>query len=145
MSATADHLAEVLGMPKLTLACFAEALIIERAYTEAAEELGTGWPAGCCVEASIDLRDVLDTTLPTAGAEFVFGKFALHPPTFQWDHAWVRLGDGTIIDLTAGQYVPGSGNLGSCIVVKPGDPVAACYIETERDPEWARQPDHEES
>lgn len=137
MSATAEHIANVLGMPKLTLACFAEALVIEHAYAEAAEMTGGGWPAGCCVEASIDLRDVLFVSLPDAGAEFVFGQFALRPPRFQWDHAWVRLGDGTIIDLTAGQYIPEQPT-GSCIVVQPGDPVASCYIESERDPEWAR-------
>lgn len=45
--------------------------------------------------------------------------------------------DGTIIDLTAGQYIPEQ-PAGSCIVVQPGDPVASCYIESERDPEWAR-------
>lgn len=134
---TAEQLRDVLGMPPLTLTAFCEALIIERSYAEAAEELGTGWPAGCCVEASIDLRDVLDVSLVAAGAEFVFGKFALRPPRFEWDHAWVRLGDGTIIDLTAGQYLPDQ-PAGSCIVVRPGDPLVSCYVEIERDPKWAR-------
>lgn len=135
--ATSAELARAFGVSRLGLAAFLEALLIEKSYRDAATELGSTWPAGCCVEASIDLRDVLDTTWPKCHAVLVWGRFELAPPRFAWDHAWVQLGDGTIVDVTAGQYIPEQPGE-SAIVVPPDHGLYRCYAVKERDPSWAR-------
>lgn len=136
-TATNDELAATLGLTTLTCACWLEALLIEKAYREAAEELNSPWPAGRCIESSIDLRDVLQATVPRAHAAFVFGRFELRPPRFAWNHAWVAIEDGTILDLTAGQYLPDQPRE-STIIVPPDHRIAECYSELEREPEWSR-------
>lgn len=137
MTATIER-TDLWQLPHLTLLAYLEAIIIEKAYYEASQELGTEWPAGYCAEASVDLLEVLDTTLPEAGAAFIWGKFALRPPRYQWSHAWIELGDGTIIDLTASQFLPDQPKDCTTVLIEPTDPLADCYIETERNPAWAR-------
>jgi hypothetical protein len=131
------RLAAALGVDKLAFAAYLEALLVEKSYRDAAAELGTKWPGGCCVEASIDLRDVLEHTWPKCKAVLVWGQFELRPPRFAWDHAWVEVRGGTIIDVTAGQYVPDQPGE-SAIVVPPDHGLYRCYAEKERDPSWAR-------
>lgn len=135
-SLSADELASMLGYSKLALAAFLEAMLIEKSYREAAEMTGGDWPAGRCAEASYDLYETLTLSLPQAGAEFVWGKFTL-PGYRGWAHAWVALADETIIDITAGQFLPDQPKE-STIMVLPDDRLTEAYVETERNPHWAR-------
>ncbi len=61
------------------------------------------WPKGKCVESSIALVAALR---PDVQAVPVWGEVLIG-----WDcepHAWVELDDGTILDMTAGQWLGGS-------------------------------------
>jgi hypothetical protein len=68
------------------------------------------WPVGCCVDATYALVEELREKVPEAGPDYVWGTWG--SPTdrrARAGHAWCALADGTIVDLTAGQWnFPGS-------------------------------------
>lgn len=88
---------------------------MERTWVEAHRVTGGPFPHGCCVEASCQVVDELLEKMPDVGAMYVWGDFLLHDlprPWFSMDgrsagHAWVELADGTILDITAGQFFGG--------------------------------------
>jgi hypothetical protein len=80
-----------------------------RACADTASDVSE-WPAGFCVDATYALVEELREKVPEAGADYVWGTWG--SPTdrrARAGHAWCELADGTIIDLTAGQWhYPGS-------------------------------------
>jgi len=111
-------------------AAFVVALAHEKSWEDSCRETGGKWPDGYCIEASVGLRDELAEKLPDVGAELVWGEFEAVGQG--WGHAWVELGDGTILDLTAGQFLHDAPAL---LMVLPGDRLARKYRELER-PAW---------
>lgn len=82
------------------LLAWIEGIVIERAYRAAEKQLVEDglapaehpWPVGCCVESSMDLRDVLHQRYPEMGAAFVYGVYTILHRGFT--HSWVQLPDG---------------------------------------------------
>lgn len=107
------------GAPVLDLEAFAVACAVERAWLEANEETGGTWPEGACTETAVSLRDALADELPECGPRYCWGKFvygrapdaAIDPAgryevdgRLAFEHAWVALDSGLILDPTAGQF-----------------------------------------
>lgn len=104
------------------LAAAAIADDVERGFAHAHRITGSNeWPDGCCVEASYSLVDELREKVPDAGAEYVWGDITIGPLAI--GHVWVALADGTIVDLTLGQFTRGP----ALAVIPPGDPLARRY------------------
>lgn len=76
---------------------------VERAFRESCMATGSSWPFGWCVEASVALRDELLDDIPEVEPSYVWGAFG-EPALRLVGHAWVALADGTILDVTAGQF-----------------------------------------
>lgn len=128
-------------IPVVVLHAVAVAFSVEHTWKESsrtvAADLGTipDWPIGYCVEASIQLRDELDETVPEAGAELVWGTFTVGAePTAPLDHAWIELGGGWIIDLTLAQFFR-TGDVP--ILLPPDGSLTQRYTVVERSPSWA--------
>lgn len=119
---------------ELSLAELASALVvladIARAWADASAQTGGDWPDGACVETSVMVRDEMRARCPSVEAEYVWGDLLISGRAF--GHAWVALRDGTIADGTLGQFLiaPPAYRL-----IRPGDPLAALYVEQER-PEY---------
>lgn len=75
------------------------------------------WPSGACVESTMALVAVLSET----GIVPVWGRVAF---LGDWEpHAWAELPDGTILDMTAGQFLGGA----PWRIFPPGHPDHDCY------------------
>lgn len=127
----------LLSLPHCTQVAYLEALIVERSYREASIELGGNWPEGQCAEASCDLAEILRLRIPRAKPSVIWGRFEVLE--LKMPHAWVELRDGTIIDVTAGQFFRGeTAKRESTWLVLPDDAIADRYVPEERDPRWSR-------
>lgn len=120
------------------LAARAIAADLEKTWAKSHRETRSHWwPRGCCVEASVSLRDELQEKLPAVGAEYVWGSFVffdlprpwyVHDPGAAAGHAWVELRvDGTILDITAGQFLGGP----ALWMLAPGSPFRRHYVAEE--------------
>lgn len=77
------------------------------------------WPRRACVESTIALVAAL---CPDVDVVPVWGRVAFFG---DWEpHAWAELADGTILDMTAGQFFRGGE---PWRITRPGDPDHACY------------------
>jgi len=79
-------------------------------------ETGGPFPHGECVETSYVLREEIEFEAPDAAPVEVWGHFGMPGARYErgaigprgsetsCGHGWVELGDGTILDPTAGQF-----------------------------------------
>ncbi len=77
------------------------------------------WPRRACVESTIALVAALRPDIeavPVWGRVAFFGDYA--------PHAWAELADGTIVDMTAGQFFRDGE---AARIVRPGDSDYDCY------------------
>lgn len=110
---------------------------VEKAFRES--YLATGgpgrWPFGCCVEASVALRDELLELVPVARPGYVWGGFG-EAELRLVDHAWITLGDGTYLDVTGEQFTEYFRLRWGCdvdgvLVLRPGDERRLAYVPRE--------------
>lgn len=126
------------SLPMYVQLAYIEAIILERNWREASIETKGDWPAGHCAEASADLYEVLLGQVPKSKPVYVWGHFELLG--HKLGHAWVELRDGTIIDLTAGQFFKGEQNKReSTWLVLPTDATFERYLPEERNPKWTSE------
>lgn len=93
-------------IPIVLLHALARALAVEASWREAAEMTGSDFPEGCCVEASVALRDELAEHLPECAPVYCWGDFLAGraPAICPVGHAWVEVCGGYILDITIGQF-----------------------------------------
>lgn len=133
---------QIPGLTVLDLAAFAIACSLVDDCEAAHAETGGNWPDGACVETAVALRDELAERLPEAGAEYIWGKFVHNAPydpakagayevdgKAAFEHAWVELTTGVILDPTAGQFYKDRAPL---FLVLPGDRDRWRWHEEER-------------
>lgn len=130
----------VAAPPRLIPIVHAHALAVaidfERTWAESSQMTGSkDWPKGYCVEASIALRDELERDVPESAPEYIWGDF--HVVGGSIEHAWVELGGGYVLDVTAAQFFTSAPLLP---LFPPWGDLAKRYVVNERDPDWARDP-----
>lgn len=85
------------------------------AWRESAACTGSPWPYGFCIDTSLAVVDELRDHIPIVCPTQVWGWFGLPGKPYveeqvfpssaaRCGHTWVVLGDGTLLDPTAGQF-----------------------------------------